>query len=465
MANLDLQQDLVPILSYVSVPRTRQQLLTVLRSQIENEKSVFYTRLNGVLQSSFQVARAFNADSLTAYNLAKLGVSEQEVVELFADVKAKLDTYIRAQVSVMEDMKKQQLNANPAAYAIVKKEGEEGNTEADKFGAADIYYYSRKFYEKQQQFDVAAVNKFFPAYRAIDGVSKLFKTLFNISLQAVALGPNESFDAKYVKKMQLISTNNTVVGHFYLDLFRRRGKVNKNSQTYLIENDVPSVVISMNLDENVMGLESTLSHEQLRELFGKFGQSLAFLFAKNKTPYLLAADNQFGAQLAGYVFELFAYNHDVLKSFGVHVTNASPVPQEYLKDYTASPVVYPLVVLDSIAYSLIDFELFGPQPLKDKPGKIVDAIESRIVLQNLIPSIANWSRFGGSFFADLYIRIAASQLYASWFANGPNANNGTKWRDAILARGNRGSVKQILNDAIATSSIDASAFVKDVTKQ
>ena len=296
------------------------------------------------------------------------------------------------------------------------------------------------------------------------------KNLFGLTLRNAHVAPHETWDPKHVKKMELVdnsSYENTIVANIYLFLRSRKAAARQSAQLVHGSGSVPSFVICLDLSDNLMQLEATLTHEQLRSLFRQLGEGLCFAFAQQQQiPLVLSANNDLLRQVAGFLFERFTYEQAFVKSFAGATTSLpekKAIPDVYLNEYMIEPQIYPLLALNKIAHSLIDFELNGSHPLKEKPSKLVSTVESRTTPNGIIPDITQLKQFGdGTSFLEMFARIVASQLYANWFPSGINAAAGSKLRNGLLGQGNI-AVQQVLRAATGTTQPDVSHFVKHAT--
>ena len=134
----------------------------------------------------------------------------------------------------------------------------------------DVHYYSRIYKELNSNLNDEELSKYFPLTKVIPGMFEIYQTLLGVKFNEITDAHKNRLWHDGVQLFEVVDTNlNTIIGHFYLDLFPREGKyghaavfpfVNKSSR------NLPVAALACNFDTT-----GYLKFNELETLFHEFG--------------------------------------------------------------------------------------------------------------------------------------------------------------------------------------------------
>ena len=327
----------------------------------------------------------------------------------------------------------------------------------------DWNYYSEQVRKAKYDVDQAQIKPFFELDRVLqDGVFYAAHELYGLTF-------NERHDLPVyhpdVRVFEVFDKDGSHLGLFYCDYFKRD---NKNGgawmdtllgQSKLLETK-PVVYNVANFTKPAPGQPALISFDDVTTMFHEFGHALHGLFANQQYPSLsgtaVARDYvEFPSQFN----EHWALDPKVLAHYAVHYQTGEPMPAEMVdKIKKASKFNQGYAITELLAAAGLDMQwhtLSADTRVDDVDRFETDALK-KIHLD--LPQVP--PRYRSSYFLHIWANGYASGYYAylwtemldddafAWFEEhgGLTRQNGQRFRDLILSRGNTEDYAKMFRD-------------------
>ncbi|TYK23687.1 putative mitochondrial intermediate peptidase [Cucumis melo var. makuwa] len=206
------------------------------------------------------------------------------------------------------------------------------------------------------------------ADECIEGLKTLVKSLFGASFYNIPLAPGESWHPD-VLKLSLQHPEEGELGFLYLDLYSRKGKYpgcahfaikggRKVSET---EYQLPVVALVCNFSSSNDRSNVRLNHSEVETLFHEFGHALHSLLSRTEYQHFSGTRVVLDlAETPSNLFEYYASDYRVLKTFAKHYSTGEIIPEKLVKSMQGAKMMFAATELQrQILYALIDQTLFG----------------------------------------------------------------------------------------------------------
>ncbi|OUD16249.1 oligopeptidase A [Thioflexithrix psekupsensis] len=344
------------------------------------------------------------------------------------------------------------------ARAMALKEWEELTAFAqEQYGMTelkmwDVPYYSEKL--RQHHYDISqeTLRPYFPLPTVLAGLFAIIERLYGVKIEPLENIPVWHSDVKFY---QIIDSNKTVRGQFYLDLYARRAKRggawmgNCLSRKKLADDQVqiPVAYMVCNFTPSVGDKPVLLTHQEVSTLFHEFGHGLHHLLTQ--VDYSLVSGINGVAwdavELPSQFMENWCWEREALDLFARHYETGEVLPDElFQKMKAAKNFQAGLFLLRQLEFALFDMRLHKEyQPELDIQA-LLDEVRQQIAV--LIPPTFNRFQhsfahiFSGGYAAGYYSYKWAEVLSAdafSLFAEQGifNRELGQRFLHCILERG------------------------------
>ncbi|PVW16555.1 M3 family metallopeptidase [Marixanthomonas spongiae] len=265
---------------------------------------------------------------------------------------------------------------------------------------------------------------------------------------------------------ELFEENGDALGLFYADFFsrpsKRGGAWMSNFVTQSKLYDTKPVIYNVcNFPKPAKGEPALLSYDNVETMFHEFGHALHGFFADQQYPSLsgTAVARDF-VEFPSQVNENWALYPEVLKNYALHYKTGEPIPQALIDKIKKSGTFnqgYSLTetlaaaALDMMWHTvsedeaLNDANAFEKKALNKMKLDVVHAVPPRY------RSTYFSHIFSGGYAAGYYSYIWTEMLHHDayrWFENhgGLTRENGQRFRDMVLSRGNTLELEQMYRD-------------------
>lgn len=342
--------------------------------------------------------------------------------------------------------------------------------------------YLSKF-TRENLFDFSKLSEYFSLGTVMQGLSELFSNLYGIKFQPVVAEQGEVW-SKDVRRINVISEDDGLIGIIYCDLFERDGKATNpahfticcSRETYPLEDDFSTVqtgisktgkkfqlpVISLICNfrynkRNDGNLLCLLKMPEVETLFHEMGHAIHSMLGRTKLQNLSGTRcvTDF-VEIPSILMEYFAKDKTVLQKIGKHYKTQDSVPKSLIKKYqTESDYLDKCEMYTQAKMALLDQRLYGDSDIEN--FDIVDIYHNlEENLQIFIDNKSNWcGRFGHLFgygamyYSYLFDRAIASKIWDSLFENDPySRENGMILKEQLLKWGGSKEPWQCISDVL-----------------
>ncbi|OQU76928.1 probable mitochondrial intermediate peptidase, mitochondrial isoform X2 [Sorghum bicolor] len=310
--------------------------------------------------------------------------------------------------------------------------------------------------------DASVIAKYFPLSQCLKGLNVLVESLFGATFHQIPMRDGESWHPDVIK-LCLHHPDEGDLGFMYLDLYSRKGKhpgcahfaVQGGRRLSDSNYQLPIIALVCNFSR-ASGITARLNHGDVETLFHEFGHALHSLLSRTEYQHFsgtrVALDV---AETPSNLFEYYAWDYRVLKTFALDETTGDAIPEKLVKALNASRNMFPATELQrQIFYSIMDLTLFGEQT-----SKPMDTISTVADLRRKHTSWkyaegTHWhTRFthlisyGAGYYSYLYARCFATTIWQEVCQEDPlSCSAGSAIRNKFLRFGGSKDPSSLLKD-------------------
>ncbi len=232
-----------------------------------------------------------------------------------------------------------------------------------KLSSWDIAYYSEKLRVEKYSVDEEMYRPYFEKNSVVNGLFKFLNNLLGIEFKQVEL---DLWDEKAVAYD--IYEDNEIIARIYLDLEARESKRGgawmHNWQAHSIDSDgseiKASAFVVCNFPPSSQDNPSLLRHSDVVTLFHEMGHAIHHLLSKVDESFVSGVNGvEWDAvEFPSQFLEEFAYEKDVLQTFGIHHESLEVINDEMIDRLKrAKNFQSAMAMLRQLEFALFDFEL------------------------------------------------------------------------------------------------------------
>ncbi|NQX53864.1 peptidyl-dipeptidase Dcp [Pedobacter panaciterrae] len=327
----------------------------------------------------------------------------------------------------------------------------------------DWNYYAEQVRKAKYDLDENQIKPYFELNKVLqNGVFYAATQLYGITFKERTDLPVYHKD---VKVYELFDKDNTTIGLFYCDYFKRDNKSggawmdNMVGQSKLLGTK-PVIFNVCNFTKPAAGQPALISFDDVTTMFHEFGHALHGFFANQQYPSLSGANvaRDF-VEFPSQFNEHWAINPMVFKNYAVHYKTGEPMPQTLIdKIKKAGTFNQGYALTEVLAAAALDMQwhkLSATDPLQDADKFETAALQKTHLDLSYVPS-----RYRSSYFLHIWGNGYAAGYYAylwtemldhdafSWFEEngGLTLTNGQRFRDMILSKGNTEDYGKMFRD-------------------
>lgn len=348
----------------------------------------------------------------------------------------------------------------PAATARAKQEAADikaymvAHNDTTTLQPWDWEYYAEKVRKEKYNIDESQIKPYFVLDSVLEnGVFYAANQLYGITFKERKDLPVYQKD---VRVFEVFDKDSTPMALFYCDYFKRDNKSGGAWMDNLVDQSKllgtkPVIVNVCNFAKPVDGQPALLSFDDVTTMFHEFGHALHGLFASQTYPTLsgTAVSRDF-VEMPSQFNEHWALDSIVLKNYAKHYQNGQPMPQDLINKIKEAAIFnqgYMFTELLAAANLDMQWHLLTP---KDSTVTDVDAFEKQALQKTGVDLSYVPPRYRSTYFLHIWSNGYSAGYYAytwaemldddayAWFKEhgGLNRENGQKFRDMILSRGN-----------------------------
>jgi oligopeptidase A len=264
-----------------------------------------------ILALRHTLAQLVGFDHYADYSLAtKMASSTNEVLEFLTELVGKTQLAAEAELDALRELADEPLEAWDTTYYLEK-------LKRDRYSLSDDL-----------------LRQYFPVERAQDGLFALADRLYGVKLSVVesVSGWHET-----VQYFDVRSSDDTLIGGFYVDLYARSGKrsgawIDECIGRKNLDGDVVAPVgyLVCNFPPPDSAGVSLLAHDDVITLFHEFGHMLHHLLTRVDYPSIAGINGVpwDAVELPSQFMENFAWSYEVLRKTSGHFKTGEPLPKE-----------------------------------------------------------------------------------------------------------------------------------------
>ena len=357
----------------------------------------------------------------------------------------------------------------PAATAKAKAEAADIQAVIDKQNGGfkvepwDWDFYAEQVRKEKYDLNDSEIKPYFEVKNVLEnGVFYAANQLYGLTFKERHDLPVYQND---VRVFEVFDKDNTTIGLFYCDYFKRDNKrggawmSNLINQSKLIGTK-PVIYNVCNFTKPAEGQPALISYTDVTTMFHEFGHALHGLFAKQNYPTLSGTNvaRDF-VEFPSKFNEHWALDPKVLKHYAFHYKTHEPIPQALVdKIKKASTFNHGYKLTEALSASALDMQWHMLKPGEEL--KNVDEFESAALGNTgfTLPEVP--PRYRSSYFSHIWSGGYAAGYYAyqwsemleadahAWFEEhgGLTRANGQRFRDMILSRGNTIELARMFRD-------------------
>ncbi len=347
----------------------------------------------------------------------------------------------------------------PASTAKAKNEAAEIQSLIDqqkggfKLAAWDWNFYAEQVRKAKYDLSDSEIKPYFELNKVLqNGVFYAATKLYGITFKERTDIPVYQKD---VKVYEVFEKDGTAIGLFYADYFKRDNKSGGAWMSNIVNQSTllgtkPVIYNVCNYTKPAEGQPALISFDDVTTLFHEFGHALHGFFASQKYVTLSGTDvaRDF-VEFPSQFNEHWAMEPSVFKNYAVHYKTGENMPTALVEKIKKSSTFNQGYMLTEVlAAASLDMQwhsVSSDTKITDANKFEHDALQRTGLLLSEVPSRYRSSYFkhiwGGGYAAGYYAYLWTEMLdndAYSWFEEngGMTAENGQRFRDMILSRGN-----------------------------
>ncbi|TQI80472.1 peptidyl-dipeptidase Dcp [Serratia fonticola] len=360
-------------------------------------------------------------------------------------------------------------NIVPAATARAAREAKDIQAVIDqqngdfKLAAWDWQFYAEQVRKTKYDLDESQIKPYFELNNVLhNGVFYAANLLYGISFKERKDIPVYQPD---VRVYEVFDKDGQSLALFYTDFFKRDNKGGGAWMSNFVEqsrlNGTKPVIYNVaNFTKPAAGQPALLSYDDVITLFHEFGHALHGMFADQEYPSLSGTNTardfvEFPSQFN----EHWASDPKVFAHFAKHYQTGEAMPQALVdKINKADKFNKGYAMTELLAAALLD--MHWHMLAADRPQQDVDKFEAASLQQDKIDLSYVPPRYRSSYFQHIWGNGYAAGYYAylwtemladdafQWFSEhgGLTAENGQRFRDKVLSRGNSQDLEKLYVD-------------------
>lgn len=441
--------DLFPVLKYAKNQETRKKAYLGNQSKCEPNAAI----LKEMVDIRYHLAKLLDYNNYSEYILDdRMAKKPENVYAFLDDLKQKLDPLGKTELDSLVAFKNHDLESR-------------GLPKQDILYQWDFGFYHNLLLEKEYQVDTQKIAEYFPLDLTISKMLSFYETLFDIKFHKIE-NPNSKHlwheDVKVFAVFQNIKFGTPkpeFMGYIYFDLHPREGKYGHAANFGLGKGferitkhgrQTPLTVLVCNFTKASKDKPSLLKHHEVVTFFHELGHGVHSILSKTKYGMFhgTAVPRDF-VEAPSQMLEFWTWEKNQLNDLSSHYLTKEPISDELINQLVKSKKVNDgLNNLRQLHFGYFDMKLHTILKEEDLNidlteiwNKMREDITSLSTENIHTPGYASFGHIAGGYvsgyYGYLYSQVFANDIYYSLFKKDPmNVENGLRYRDTILARGN-----------------------------
>jgi peptidyl-dipeptidase Dcp len=354
-----------------------------------------------------------------------------------------------------------------APKALVKAKVEAADIQAEivkdgkdfKLQPWDWAYYAEKVRKAKYDLDDNQVKPYFEMNTVLnDGLFFAMNKLYGITIK-----PRNDLPVwhKDVSAYEVFNKDSSSIGLFYLDPYARQGKrggawMDELVTQSFLQNTKPVVYNALNIPKPAEGQPTLMTFDEVNTMFHEFGHAIHGLFSQVNYPSLAGtATARDFVEFPSQANEDWSVDPQVLANYAKHYQTGEPIPAELLAKVLKSHTFNQgFNTVEYLAAALLDMEwhsIAAGTEITDVTAFEQQALAKHGLDYTPVPPRYKTTYFSHSFaggysagyYAYLWTEVFAADSFSYMMSNGGlTLENGQKYRDTILSKGNSQDLMQ-----------------------
>ncbi|CCN38149.1 oligopeptidase A [Vibrio nigripulchritudo SO65] len=388
------------------------------------------------LKLRHEIARLLGFSSFSEKSLAtKMAENPQQVLGFLNELAVKAKPQGEREVQELRDFAQQEFGVS-------------------ELNLWDIAYYSEK--QKQHLFQISdeELRPYFPEDKAISGLFEVLKRVFGMTVTE-----REGVDVWHesVKFYDIVDSNGTLRGSFYLDLYAREHKrggawmdecrVRRTNADGELQTPVAYLVCNFN--KPVGDKPALFTHDEVVTLFHETGHGIHHMLTQIDVSAVSGINGVpwDAVELPSQFLENWCWEEEALAFISGHYESGEALPKEMLdKMLAAKNFQSAMFILRQLEFGLFDFTLHTEYD-PDIGARVLETLAQVKEKVAVLPSL-EWNRFSHSFshifaggysagyYSYLWAEVLSSDAYSRFEEDGIfNEETGRSFLNNILEMG------------------------------
>jgi peptidyl-dipeptidase Dcp len=354
-----------------------------------------------------------------------------------------------------------------APKALVKAKVEAADIQAEivkdgkdfKLQPWDWAYYAEKVRKAKYDLDDNQVKPYFEMNTVLnDGLFFAMNKLYGITIK-----PRNDLPVwhKDVSAYEVFNKDGSSIGLFYLDPYARQGKrggawMDELVTQSFLQNTKPVVYNALNIPKPAEGQPTLMTFDEVNTMFHEFGHAIHGLFSQVNYPSLAGtATARDFVEFPSQANEDWSVDPQVLANYAKHYQTGEPIPAELLAKVLKSHTFNQgFNTVEYLAAALLDMEwhsIAAGTEITDVTAFEQQALAKHGLDYTPVPPRYKTTYFSHSFaggysagyYAYLWTEVFAADSFSYMMSNGGlTLENGQKYRDTVLSKGNSQDLMQ-----------------------
>ncbi|QDE32717.1 MULTISPECIES: M3 family metallopeptidase [Shewanella] len=354
-----------------------------------------------------------------------------------------------------------------APKALVKARIEAADIQAEivkdgkdfKLEPWDWAYYAEKVRKAKYDLDDSQVKPYFEMNTVLnDGLFFAMNKLYGITIK-----PRKDLPVwhKDVSAYEVFNKDGSAIGLFYLDPYARQGKrggawMDELVTQSFLKNTKPVVYNALNIPKPAEGQPTLMTFDEVSTMFHEFGHAIHGLFSQVNYPSLAGtATARDFVEFPSQANEDWSIDPQVLANYAKHYKTGEPIPAELLAKVLKSHTFNQgFGTVEYLAAALLDMEwhsIAAGTEITDVAAFEKQALAKHGLDYTPVPPRYKTTYFSHSFgggysagyYAYLWTEVFAADAFSFMMSHGGlTLENGQKYRDTILSKGNSQDLMQ-----------------------
>jgi peptidyl-dipeptidase Dcp len=354
-----------------------------------------------------------------------------------------------------------------APKALVKAKVEAADIQAEivkdgkdfKLQPWDWAYYAEKVRKAKYDLDDNQVKPYFEMNTVLnDGLFFSMNKLYGITIK-----PRNDLPVwhKDVSAYEVFNKDGSSIGLFYLDPYARQGKrggawMDELVTQSFLQNTKPVVYNALNIPKPAEGQPTLMTFDEVNTMFHEFGHAIHGLFSQVNYPSLAGtATARDFVEFPSQANEDWSVDPQVLANYAKHYQTGEPIPAELLAKVLKSHTFNQgFNTVEYLAAALLDMEwhsIAAGTEITDVTAFEQQALAKHGLDYTPVPPRYKTTYFSHSFaggysagyYAYLWTEVFAADSFSYMMSNGGlTLENGQKYRDTVLSKGNSQDLMQ-----------------------